>query len=47
MAYSKAKLRSSGDKTPPCFRPFQIEKLSYKIYKYTCENIKAVKLKVM
>jgi len=24
MAYSKAKLKSSGDKTSPCFRPFWI-----------------------
>jgi hypothetical protein len=28
MAYSKAKLKSSGDKAPPCFRPFWIGKLS-------------------
>jgi hypothetical protein len=25
MAYSKAKLKSSGDKASPCFRPFWIE----------------------
>jgi hypothetical protein len=24
MAYSKAKLKSSGDKTSPCFRPFSV-----------------------
>jgi hypothetical protein len=30
MAYSKAKLKSSGDKASPCFRPFWIEKLSDK-----------------
>jgi hypothetical protein len=29
MAYSKAKLKSSGDKTCPCFRPFWIGKLDY------------------
>jgi hypothetical protein len=28
MAYSKAKLKSSGDKASPCFRPFRIRKLS-------------------
>jgi hypothetical protein len=28
MAYSKAKLKSSGDKASPCFRPFWIGKLS-------------------
>jgi hypothetical protein len=27
---SKAKLKSSGDKTSPCFRPFWIRKLSNK-----------------
>jgi hypothetical protein len=27
MAYSKAKLKSSGDKASPCFRPFWIGKL--------------------
>jgi hypothetical protein len=30
MAYSKAKLKSSGDKASPCFRPFWIGKLSAK-----------------
>jgi hypothetical protein len=30
MAYSKAKLKSSGDKASPCFRPFWIGKLSDK-----------------
>jgi hypothetical protein len=30
MAYSKAKLKSSGDKAYPCFRPFCIGKLSDK-----------------
>jgi hypothetical protein len=30
MAYSKAKLNSSGDKASPCFRPFWIGKLSDK-----------------
>jgi hypothetical protein len=28
MAYSRAKLKSSGDKASPCFRPFWIGKLS-------------------
>jgi hypothetical protein len=28
MAYSKAKLKSSGDGASPCFRPFWIGKLS-------------------
>jgi hypothetical protein len=28
MAHSKAKLKSSGDKTSPYFRPFWIGKLS-------------------
>jgi hypothetical protein len=31
MAYSKAKLKSSGDKASPCFRPFWIGKLVAKI----------------
>jgi hypothetical protein len=30
MAYSKANLKSGGDKTSPCFRPFWIGKLSEK-----------------
>jgi hypothetical protein len=30
MANSKAKLKSSGDKASPCFRPFWIGKLSDK-----------------
>jgi hypothetical protein len=30
MAYSKAKLKSSGDKASPCFRPFWTGKLSDK-----------------
>jgi hypothetical protein len=30
MAYSKAKLKSSGNKASPYFRPFWIGKLSYK-----------------
>jgi hypothetical protein len=30
MAYSKAKLKSSGDKASPCFRPFWMGKLSHK-----------------
>jgi hypothetical protein len=30
MAYSKAKLKSSGDKASPCFRPVWIGKLSDK-----------------
>jgi hypothetical protein len=30
MAYSKAKLKSSGNKASPCFRPFWIGKLSDK-----------------
>jgi hypothetical protein len=30
MAYSKAKLKSSGDRGSPCFRPFWIGKLSDK-----------------
>jgi hypothetical protein len=30
MAYSKAKLESSGDKASACFRPFWIGKLSDK-----------------
>jgi hypothetical protein len=30
MAYSKAKLKSSGDRASPCFRPFWIRKLSDK-----------------
>jgi hypothetical protein len=30
MAYSKAKLKSSGDRASPCFRPFWIGKLSDK-----------------
>jgi hypothetical protein len=30
MAYSKAKLKSSGGKTAPCFRSFWMEKLSEK-----------------
>jgi hypothetical protein len=28
MAYSKAKLKSSGDKSSPCFRPFSKLKLT-------------------
>jgi hypothetical protein len=28
MAYSKAKLKSSGDKVSPCFRPFSMVNLS-------------------
>jgi hypothetical protein len=31
MAYSKAKLKSKGDKASPCFKPFGIEKLSEEI----------------
>jgi hypothetical protein len=27
MAYSKAKLKSSGDKASPCFRPFSMPNL--------------------
>jgi hypothetical protein len=30
MAYSKAKMKISGDRTSPCFRPFWIGKLSGK-----------------
>jgi hypothetical protein len=30
MAYSKAKLKSGGDRASPCFRPFWIGKLSDK-----------------
>jgi hypothetical protein len=30
MVYSQAKLKSSGDKASPCFKPFWIEKLSDK-----------------
>jgi hypothetical protein len=30
LAYSKAKLKSSGDKASPCFRPFWLGKLSDK-----------------
>jgi hypothetical protein len=30
MAYFKAKLKSSGDRASPCFRPFWIGKLSDK-----------------
>jgi hypothetical protein len=30
MAYSKAKLKSTGDRVSPCFRPFCIGKLSDK-----------------
>jgi hypothetical protein len=30
MAYSKARLESSGDRASPCFRPFWIGKLSDK-----------------
>jgi hypothetical protein len=30
MAYSKAKLKGSGDRASPCFRPFWIGKLSDK-----------------
>jgi hypothetical protein len=30
MAYSKVKLKSSGDRASPCFRPFWIRKLSDK-----------------
>jgi hypothetical protein len=47
MAYSEAKLKSIGNKTIPFFRPLWIGKLSDKIYKYTCENIQAVKLNVI
>jgi hypothetical protein len=32
MAYSKVKLKSSGDKASPCFRPFWLGKLSVKCY---------------
>jgi hypothetical protein len=32
MAYSKAKLKSSGDKVSHCFRSFWIGKLSEKIF---------------
>jgi hypothetical protein len=34
MAYSKAKLKSSGDKASPCFRLFWIGKLSENVYLY-------------
>jgi len=30
MAYSKAKLKSNGDKAPPCFKPFLIGNMSDK-----------------
>jgi hypothetical protein len=30
MAYYKAKLKSSGDRASPCYRPFWIGKLSHK-----------------
>jgi hypothetical protein len=36
MAYSKAKLKSSGD-VAPCFRPFWIGKLS-NVYKCNCND---------
>jgi hypothetical protein len=29
MAYSKAKLKSSGNRASPCFRPFGIENYMY------------------
>jgi hypothetical protein len=29
MAYSKAKLKSNGDKASPCFRPFWIGNVRY------------------
>jgi hypothetical protein len=35
MAYPKEKLKSSGDKAAPCFRPFWIEELSDKYVTYT------------
>jgi hypothetical protein len=34
MAYSKAKLKSSGDRESPCFRPFWMGKLSDNVYLY-------------
>jgi hypothetical protein len=39
MAYSKAKLKSSGDKAFPCFRPFWIGKLSDKCLVILAENV--------
>ena len=30
MAYSKAKLKSNGDRASPCFKPFQIGNMSDK-----------------
>jgi hypothetical protein len=39
MAYSKAKLKSNGDKASPCFRPFWTGKLSDKclsIWTFIC-----------
>jgi hypothetical protein len=32
MAYSKAKLKSSGDKASPCFRPFWKRKLKINVH---------------
>jgi hypothetical protein len=40
MAYSKAKLKSIGDRASPCFRPFWIGKLSDK-----CMDLLYVSLK--
>jgi hypothetical protein len=31
MTYSKAKLKSSGDKASPCFRPFSMVNLSDRV----------------
>jgi hypothetical protein len=32
MAYSKAKLKSSGDKASPCIRPFSMVNFSEEVY---------------
>jgi hypothetical protein len=34
MAYSKAKLKNSGDNTSRCFKPFWLGKLPDKVYLY-------------
>jgi hypothetical protein len=45
MAYSKAKLKSSGDKASPCFKPFWTGKLSDKClpigknYNFVCFTV--------
>jgi hypothetical protein len=45
MAYSKAKLKNSGDKASPCFRPFSMLNLSDRFLPIRYPNYKMVKKK--